>query len=341
MITMRKILAVDAGGTTTRAVVLDLSGNALGYGRAGSGNPTASGIDDAAAAIQAAAARALGAERPTDPSSSALVALAGAQSIRFRDLLAEHLAPYGFTGTVTLESDLAGTFFSGTHRQHGYALIAGTGAVAARISHGSLEHVSGGIGWLLGDTGSGFWIGHHVARAVIAALDGQGPNTALSGLLLEQLAIERSAERERGRPRNLEQTMNALYALRPVELARFAPLAFQAAGDVVAQEILASAASALAGLLEAVHDPDTGGPVVLGGSVAAAGLRAAPEIFVPPLTAAAHGAPLISVADGMVGAAVMALRQVGTAVDAELFSRLRNDIAQLAHQYMQHERHLP
>ncbi len=44
------LLAVDAGGTSTRALVLDESGRAYGYGRAGSGNPTSAGGAGAGAA---------------------------------------------------------------------------------------------------------------------------------------------------------------------------------------------------------------------------------------------------------------------------------------------------
>src|SRR5215203_3253482 len=155
-------LALDAGGTSSRAVVLDASGRAYGYARAGSGNPTATGIRDAVNAIGVAAEQALaGATGPRRPVSDRLAAL----GVR----------------RVVLEHDLLGIFHSGTAALDGYALIAGTGTVAARIRGGRLDRVVGGRGWLLGDAGGGFWIGHAVARAVVAALDGQGPSTALTG----------------------------------------------------------------------------------------------------------------------------------------------------------------
>ncbi len=62
--------------------------------------------------------------------------------------------------------------------------------MAARIREGRLDRVAGGRGWLLGDAGGGFWIGHAVARAVVASLDGQGQGTALTGLVLEVMRIE-------------------------------------------------------------------------------------------------------------------------------------------------------
>ena len=93
-------------------------------------------------------------------------------------------------GQVVLEHDLLGMFHSGTAALDGYALIAGTGTVAARIRGARLDRVVGGRGWLLGDAGGGFWIGHAVARAVVASLDGQGQGTKLTGLVLEALGIE-------------------------------------------------------------------------------------------------------------------------------------------------------
>ena len=38
------VLGVDAGGTSTRAVLATADGQCLGYGRGGSGNPTSSGV---------------------------------------------------------------------------------------------------------------------------------------------------------------------------------------------------------------------------------------------------------------------------------------------------------
>ena len=97
----------------------------------------------------------------------------------------------------------------------------------------------------------------------------------------------------------------------------------------MAEEILVSASAALAELLAAVRIPDLTGPVVVGGSVLIHGLLAAPpgvrERFVPP----AELGRLIPVADGVVGAAVLALRRRGIEVDEALFRTIRDGVAQL------------
>jgi N-acetylglucosamine kinase-like BadF-type ATPase len=324
---MRKIVAVDAGGTSSRAVVLDPSGDCRGFGRAGAGNPTAVGIDAAVEALGLAVARALGADRgDPDADSLVVIALAGAETPVFVDRLGSRFAALGLGGAVAIEPDLLGTFCSGTALEHGYAVIAGTGAIAARVSEGRIHTVRGGSGWLLGDTGSGFWIGHRVARAVVAALDGIGRETALTGLLLEATGIERTVRRIRGRVEELTRLERELYALQPVELARFAPLAFEAADDPVAREILDDAAEGIARILAAAVETDVSGAVVLGGSVLAAGMQRAPAIFTHRLRAAAGDAQLIPVADGVVGAAVLALRRLGIPVDAKFHRHLTGEI---------------
>ncbi len=326
-------LAVDAGGTSTRAVVVDSSGRALGYGRAAGGNPTAGGIAGAVAAIGTAALRAGSGLTPAGgPFATATVAMAGERTQEFTERATARLGALGWP-RVNFQHDLLGIFGSGTHETDGYALVAGTGSVAARVVGGRLDHVVGGRGWLLGDAGSGFWIGHRVARAVIAALDGQQPETALTPLVLHAVGVVADLDSAPGRAAAARQLMSVLYARRPVQLAELAPLAFRAADDPTARSILVAASEALVGLLAAVSRTELRGPVVAGGSVLVQGLlRAAPELLTELNNALnlTGGAGLIPVSDGLVGTAVLGLRDAGITVDETMFARVRGDVARVA-----------
>ncbi|MES2093328.1 MAG: BadF/BadG/BcrA/BcrD ATPase family protein [Actinomycetota bacterium] len=338
---MRKILALDAGGTSSRAVLIDASGACSGFGRAGGGNPTAVGTVAAVDALGLAVERAIDDGRVTSAGSDSLVviALAGTATTPFITRLETRLSSLGLSGRIVVEPDLLGTFCSGTARKDGFAVIAGTGTIAARVVDAQIHTVKGGSGWLLGDTGSGFWIGRQVARAVVASLDGLGPSTGLTQRLLDATGIERTRGLSRGRPEELARLMTELYALRPVELARFAPLAFDlvdtanlagAEADDVAHDILDTAAAGIAGLLSAAIEAGaSGGIVVLGGGVLAAGLSRAPAIFVHRLRAAAEDAEFIPVQDGVVGAAVLAFRHLGREVDAVFHRQLSAEIARV------------
>lgn len=327
---MQRMLAIDAGGTSTRAVILDASGTCTGYGRAGAGNPLSAGFEAAAASLAAATAAAA---RQTSPRplelSSALIAMAGASTQTSTEPFREVLAGQGLRGDLVLDSDLLAVFFSGTYQLEGYALVAGTGAVAARTVGGELDAVGDGMGWLLGDTGSGYWIGHQVVRAVAAALDGRGPATGLTALLLDSTGIGADLTlRQNGRPEALQRLIHDLYALRPVELSRFAPLAFAADEDAVARGILAEAGASLAATLAAVRDPSVTGPVVLGGSVLRPGSPLA-DIVESSLTGPEREGGLVRVGDGVVGSAVLALRRAGITVDAEIFHRIEDSLGAL------------
>jgi N-acetylglucosamine kinase-like BadF-type ATPase len=319
------LLALDAGGTSTRAVAIDAAGRVLGQGRSSAGNPTAAGIVPASEAIAAASASALAA---TGSADVAVIAMAGEQSDAFRALVTEKLGAYGVQ-RVVLDHDLLALFCSGTPAPAGYALIAGTGTVAARVADGHLAQVVGGRGWLLGDAGGGFWIGRRVARAVVAALDGQSGPTALTPLVLSALGVDtRTADPDdpAGRVAAIRQVVSAVYARRPVALAELAPLAFAVPDDPVARSIVVAASQALADLLDAVRVPELDGPVVVGGSVVVRGILAAPASLAVDLVRPAGDTPVVDVPDGLVGAAVLALRRTGHLVDEPTFARLQAQV---------------
>lgn len=329
---MREFLAVDAGGTSTRAVLIDSEGAARGFGRAASGNPTSAEPETAIASVASAIEQALATGR-ADPAAVevVLVAHAGGHPT-YVPGIQQRLQALGVTAPIVTAGDLLAIFASGTHATDGAALIAGTGAIGGAVRGGGLDHVVDGTGWLLGDAGSGFWIGHRVARAVVDALDG-GRATALTAALLHQLGLQEDEDRAHvhGRPPVFGRLVTALYALRPVQLSRFAPLAFElAAGDEVASEIVRDAIAALTALLTRVRAAQADGPLVFGGSVLIEGVLRLDAALAAPLLAAAGASKPIPVEDGLVGAAVLALRAAGTEVDANLHAALTTSIRSAA-----------
>lgn len=327
-------LALDAGGTQTRAALVAASGRILGYGRSGSGNPTSAGPAAAASSLADAVGQAMAgapADCVGDAPSLAVVAMAGEQNASYLAELEPRLAPFGVR-CLHLVGDLLAMFHSGTPDPDGYALICGTGAIAARVRGGELERTLDGNGWLLGDVGSGFWIGQQIARAVIAALDGWGPPTALTSLVLAETGVPGSAnaDEDQGwseRRETVRDLVSVLYADRPVRLSRFAPLAFAVTHDEVAREILASAASALAGLLATLRTPDIVGPVVGGGGVLLNGFLAASPEVQDRIGVPNELRELIRVKDGLLGAIVLGFRELGISVDDAFFAQLNTAVA--------------
>jgi glucosamine kinase len=327
---MLNYLAIDAGGTSTRAVYLAPSGQVLGLGNAGGGNPVSRGFEGAVTALLEASTAALGGG-PT-PFHSLTLGMAGASLELPTHLFQDRFAPLGLTHGVLIESDLLAAFYSGTYHDDGCALIAGTGAVAARIADSRLAEVADGTGWLLGDNGGGFWLGREVVRAVAAALDGRGPATALTPLVLDELGITMDgAARTDGRVAAQQQLIVKTYALAPIELARFAPLVFAAGDDAVARAIIDQAAALLAQTLAAVTDGQVPGPLVFGGSVLTKGGAVAAAVMGHLARDGGVEAPEapVLVGDGVVGAAVLALKRNGVPVDATVFARITGSLAEL------------
>jgi N-acetylglucosamine kinase-like BadF-type ATPase len=343
-------LAVDAGGTSTRAILLEPDGTCRGYGVAGGGNPVSWGAEAALGSVVGAVAAAVEGQPGVKPAvdldtgtgagsaesgfavEGTVIAMAGSSVAVRPENYASALAAIGVTTGVLFESDLLATFCAGTSDLDGYAVVAGTGSSAISVTAGTVSGTADGLGWLLGDAGSGFWIGHRVARAAVAALDDRGPATLLSSLLPESLDIGAGDDRAPGgRRESLRRVTDALYSIRPVELSRFAASAFRAAeaGDPVAQRILADAERSLLDTLDAVRVPGRSGPVVLGGGIARR-LPGLPDSVADMVRPWGTEAPVvIVVTDGIVGAGVLALRHGGILVGADVFDRLVSTVAAL------------
>jgi N-acetylglucosamine kinase-like BadF-type ATPase len=312
------LLAVDAGGTATRAIVLDLGGECLGHGAAGGGNTISGGVTGAADSVARSAQAALTAGAvPGADVASATVAAAGATD-ETAAAVAAALARIGVRCAPTMELDALAAYFSGTLEATGYGLVAGTGAIAIRVERGAVAAVSDGLGWLVGDAGSGFWIGRRVVRAALAGAERRGPSTALTQMLLDRLGFSgrtdlatldlRSAFRE--------EVSSVLYSMRPVRLADFAALAFAAADDPVAQEIVAAATTALTAAVTAVARPGVSGPLVFAGGVVTSHPTVAHQI-VERLKAEGMAVRAAMTADGTLGAGVLALRAAGLSPKSE------------------------
>jgi N-acetylglucosamine kinase-like BadF-type ATPase len=292
------VLGVDAGGTGTRAALVS-GGVARQRYSTGPFNFLLQddGVPRMAALARAAQPSAVGIGVPgiaREPGAAA--AFAAAVS-----------AACGIPTRVDSDSTVAwlGAFLGGP----GIAVIAGTGSVAAGGSAGSLRLV-GGHGHIIGDEGSGYWIGRMGLRAALAAAEGAGPGTRLADALTQSAGASLHELIRRVQRAPAERTM--LTALAPV----VGECADGPDGDPVAQRIIAEAAAALAGLAHALRMqlgglPGTGpdgppgaGPAELpvagvGGVFAIRPLWAAFQRAtgaVPPLAAPEIGAALLAAA---------------------------------------------
>jgi glucosamine kinase len=322
------VLAVDVGGSTSRASLADEAGRCLGHGRNRGGNPGSNPPDQAAAAIISAVEAAIADSGLKSPDIAlALIALAGPRVHLAQARLEAAFRSFGLTGPLVFSGDLNAMLASATAAEDGYCVVAGTGAGAVRLRGGEIDQVVDAIGWLLGDLGSGYWLGHHAAIAVAAELDGRGEPTALTPAILGALGIERSDERAPdSRRAPLRYLVDAVYAMRPIELARFAPLVIAHRDDPVATRLLEEAERYLLADFEMVFDPLMPGPVAIGGGIITH-LTGLPGAIAMRVRAAGHTPDIRFAGDSSVGAIVLALRATGRRVDDAMVEAIAASVA--------------
>jgi N-acetylglucosamine kinase-like BadF-type ATPase len=258
-------LGVDAGGTRTRAAVLDDAGHLVGSAEGGAGNPVSHPQGVAVHALASTVVAALGTVHAADVTAS-LIGLAGVSCTGDTGIAAAVADRTGLRRPPLLVGDTVVAYAAGTAEPDGYVLIAGTGATAARIEGWTQTAAVDGHGWLLGDTGSAFWLGRAAAQAALAAVEGRRVPTALLATVTEALLLE-------GRPAGVdlrEAIITAVHAAPPIALARLAPLVGDAAtaGDAVAGRIVDAAVAGLVASLAGLRPDGDTTPIVVAGAVA-------------------------------------------------------------------------
>jgi N-acetylglucosamine kinase-like BadF-type ATPase len=269
----RYLLGVDGGATKTLAAVMDLERNTVHLGHAGPSNEDAIGADAAVAALLAAADGALEqAGADAGELAAAVIAVAGTDTAAIagsvRAARPEHWL---------VVNDVVGAWATATAAGPGVGVISGTGSNVFGVGADGRGWRAGGWGHLLGDEGSGYWIGAEAIRVALHDRDSSGDATALSDAIPRFFGT-----------RSVEELASLVYSkpLTKGEIAAFAAEVSKVAqaGDALAVDIYRRAAGELARQIAAVirHTGLSGDfPVGLIGSAFKAG-----ELFVAPLASA-------------------------------------------------------
>ena len=255
------LIGADVGGSSARVAVATLERGILASARGGVGNPNVVGLAGSAAVIRETMTAALAGV--SGSVVAVVIGLAGGtRALNDQDYARAVLAD-GVGVPARIVSDVNVAFSSATPAEEGYAMIAGTGAVAGRVTGSEVADRRDGWGWLVGDRGSGFWLGRAAVQSTLQRLDDGGP---LSGLH-EAVLTAVGADLDQGRYAASRDLIRVCYAEPPIRLARLAPLVSEyAATDPVASALADRAAELLTATLLSLR-PEPGLPVVLGGSV--------------------------------------------------------------------------
>jgi N-acetylglucosamine kinase-like BadF-type ATPase len=239
---VRYVIGIDAGGTKTVGLLADGSGQVLREARGGGANLRVHGE----LGVEKSLFQVIDALDAPQPVDALCLGIAGVSQEADRDVVRDLLRRLGIRRAVRIVNDAEIALVAGAPDGHGIVLVAGTGSIAYGVDPAGTTARSGGWGYLLGDEGSAFWLGHAAVRAGIRAADGRGPTTILFDRICAQLGLHEPA-------RLVEWFYDQeLSRTRVAQLARLVEEA-AADGDETAQDLLDHAARHLARAARAVE----------------------------------------------------------------------------------------
>lgn len=241
---MKLLVGIDAGASHTEAVVGRDPDTTLARWR-GAPGAVRPGAEDRATQVLAEAVRsAIELAGLSEPASHVVVGAAGAGREDSRALVERLLTKsLGDTTHVIVTTDAAIALEAAFPAAPGIVVTSGSGSIAyARDAQGVVFRV-GGLGWRIGDEGSGYALGRAALQAVGRAADGRGDPTDLTERLLAAVEVG-----------SLDQLVRWSLAATPRDIASLARVVAETAerGDAVAAALVDEAAAELALHVEAL-----------------------------------------------------------------------------------------
>ena len=167
------ILCFDGGGSSSRMLLVDDSYNVLGEAHATSVNQIHTPLPEIEKNLSMCLDSTLNGQKLTKD-DEVVISMAGPVHI-----LESMLSSYGCSICCINESQAA--LWANMMHPNCYVASSGTGSFVSYINIDYTKSITvGGLGYLLGDEGSGFWIGQRALRAVGHDIDGTGAPTDLT-----------------------------------------------------------------------------------------------------------------------------------------------------------------
>jgi N-acetylglucosamine kinase-like BadF-type ATPase len=256
------VLGIDAGGTKTVCMLADAQGGVLGEARGPGANLQSAG-ELAVEKVLHDVMEATLADRPIVPAAICL-GIAGVDRPADAAVVGGIMRRIGFKARVLVVNDALVALEAGAPGSAGIVIIAGTGSIAYGRNAAGWAARAGGWGYVLGDEGSGYWMGRLALRAVVRAADGRGPATSLTPRVLAHFGVARP-----------EDLIHEVYhgGLRPAAIGALAALVQEARdeGDRVASGILEGGAGELVASAASVADRlglrEAAFPIILAGGI--------------------------------------------------------------------------
>jgi N-acetylglucosamine kinase-like BadF-type ATPase len=187
------VLGIDAGGTKTVCFLADERGMILSEGRGPGANLHTAGELAVEKTLHEVMEQAIG-DRMIDgraivPAAICL-GIAGVDREDEMRTVRAIMRRIGHHSRVLVVNDALIALVAGAKDAPAIVITAGTGSIVYGRNASGEAARAGGWGHMIGDEGSGYWIGREALAAVMRASDGRGPATALTAEILEHLKVD-------------------------------------------------------------------------------------------------------------------------------------------------------
>ena len=184
---MEHVIGIDAGGTKTVCLLATEQGEIVARARGDGANLQAVGELQVEKILHTVMAQAIG-DRRLVPAAICL-GIAGVDRPNDAAVVRGIMQRIGLHSRIVIVNDALIALETGAPGQPGVVIISGTGSIAYGRNAAGEAARSGGWGYVLGDEGSGYWIGRAALRAVLRAADLRGPRTVLTQMLLDHFQV--------------------------------------------------------------------------------------------------------------------------------------------------------
>jgi len=184
--TKRYVIGIDAGGTKTVGLLADEDGNITTKARGGGANMVVHGE----LAVEKVLYQIIEDLEAPGPVAGICLGMAGVDRPEEKALMHGVLRRLGMRQAVHIVPDALVALVAGAPDGVGIVVVAGTGSIAYGVDPEGETARSGGWGYLLGDEGSAFWLGHAAIRQGVRAADGRGPATTLFDRISQKLDLD-------------------------------------------------------------------------------------------------------------------------------------------------------
>ena len=181
------VMGIDAGGTKTVCLLADEHGRIVSEGRGGGANLHAAGELGVEKVLHGVMEAAIG-DRPIVPAAICL-GIAGVDREDEMQTVRAIMRRIGYKSRTLVVNDALIALVAGAGDAPAIVIIAGTGSIVYGRNAAGEAARAGGWGHMIGDEGSGYWIGREALSAVMRAGDGRGPQTELTDDILEHFGI--------------------------------------------------------------------------------------------------------------------------------------------------------